>query len=119
MFFPSDLPTSKSYPLVLRSASCSSNPRLNNSPMTKYSPAFPVGIPDFRFLICAAILLCICVCSQTSFKLDRLLQILAEWNVHSLRLFLLFPVRRFNCVWPRRACPTRLRRLVVKHYEGA
>ena len=37
--------------MVLRSASCASNPRLNNSPMTKYSPALPVGIPDFRFLL--------------------------------------------------------------------
>src|ERR1700745_4336419 len=48
-----------------------------------------------------------------------LLQILAEWNVHSIRLFLLFPVWRFNCVRPRRACPTCLRRLVVKHDKGA
>jgi hypothetical protein len=38
-----------SYPCVLRSASWASYPRLKSSPMTRYSPALPVGIPDFLF----------------------------------------------------------------------
>src|SRR5260370_24151222 len=50
---------------------------------------------------------------------SRLLQILAEWNVRSVCLLPLLPVWRLNCVWSRRSCPTRLRRLVVKHDEGA
>src|SRR5260370_24961854 len=49
---------------------------------------------------------------------SRLLQILAEWNVCSIRLLTLFPVLRLNCVRSRRACPTCLCGLVVKHHVG-